>query len=629
VQWDPGAASTLTGVYADGTPFAFVLDASTNYPDKFAAGTLSLELAVLPSVSPLQIVASATPIPFGIRQGQTITVDSGGVVRDNFMAGRGSTVNVLPGGTVGKNLEAIDATVNVLGGNFGANLTAFDGSIINITGGTTSAQLNAFAGSVVNVSGGALGAAFARRGSVFNIIGGEVGGLSAYSGSEIHISGGVVASPPSYAPPFQQSFGNSLYVGPNVTATISGGTFGDRVMADYNSDFTIEGSDFRIDGQPIAGLQNIGDHTLVNFGWNTLSGVLADGTPFAFAYVDADYIDRATLKVVAVPTVVPRHILAPIDPIPRGIRQGEVLTIGAGGTTGDNFNAGRGTVVSVLAGGTTGNNFEAVAATVNVTGGTVGTNFGAFDGTHINIRDGIIQGRIDAVNGSVINIDGDSQINNIHTDQGSVVNMHGGTIQQGITVGENCVFNYSGGVITTDAPYYVYPRPGIVAYYGSTTNFLGTEFAIDGVPVDQLAVGTPFTLSVLNVTLSGLLADGQVFSFFLESNSYRFGLPFNFLDDARVTLTLVHPGDYNDDEIVDSADYVVWRTNVVSVHPSLAADGNFDGVVDQADLNVWRANFGRSYAAAIGATQVPEPSSAWLLAVGIIVVRTIVRRRTI
>ena len=165
--------------------------------------------------------------------------------------------------------------------------------------------------------------------------------------------------------------------------------------------------------------------------------------------------------------------------------------------------------------------------------------------------------------------------------------MHGGTIRESITVGENCVFNFSGGSIATDAPYYVFPT-GILGYSSSVTNFLGTEFAVNGVRVDQLTAGMPFNLPSLNVTLSGRLADGHAFSFFLKQDDYSFSFPFSFFGGARVTLTLVHPGDYNGDSAVDAADYAFWRSNAGSEQPNLAADGNFDGVVDDADFAVWR-----------------------------------------
>ena len=55
------------------------------------------------------------------------------------------------------------------------------------------------------------------------------------------------------------------------------------------------------------------------------------------------------------------------------------------------------------------------------------------------------------------------------------------------------------------------------------------------------------------------------------------------------------PGDYNRDQTVDAADYVVWRKTVgTSVTPYSGADGNGNGLVEDDDRNVWRTYFGQS-----------------------------------
>jgi hypothetical protein len=53
-------------------------------------------------------------------------------------------------------------------------------------------------------------------------------------------------------------------------------------------------------------------------------------------------------------------------------------------------------------------------------------------------------------------------------------------------------------------------------------------------------------------------------------------------------------GDYNLDQNVDAADYVMWRKMQGStVTPWSGADGDGDGVVDHDDYGVWRAHFGQ------------------------------------
>jgi hypothetical protein len=52
-------------------------------------------------------------------------------------------------------------------------------------------------------------------------------------------------------------------------------------------------------------------------------------------------------------------------------------------------------------------------------------------------------------------------------------------------------------------------------------------------------------------------------------------------------------GDYNGNEIVDAADYVVWRKTLgTQVIRYEGADGNGNSSVDTDDFNVWRGNFG-------------------------------------
>ncbi len=82
--------------------------------------------------------------------------------------------------------------------------------------------------------------------------------------------------------------------------------------------------------------------------------------------------------------------------------------------------------------------------------------------------------------------------------------------------------------------------------------------------------------------------------------------------------TTIVPGDYNQDGVVNSDDYNLWRQNFGSTS-SLAADGNGNGVVDAADYVVWRnAASGGSGAGNLGSSiAVPEPSTA-VLAIGLV-----------
>jgi T5SS/PEP-CTERM-associated repeat protein len=76
------------------------------------------------------------------------------------------------------------------------------------------------------------------------------------------------------------------------------------------------------------------------------------------------------------------------------------------------------------------------------------------------------------------------------------------------------------------------------------------------------------------------------------------------------------PGDYNQNGVVDAADYVVWRNNLGSGTP--LPNDNSPGV-DLSDYNVWRAHFGQTAASGNAAAAdapsfaVPEPATVVLL----------------
>ena len=54
-------------------------------------------------------------------------------------------------------------------------------------------------------------------------------------------------------------------------------------------------------------------------------------------------------------------------------------------------------------------------------------------------------------------------------------------------------------------------------------------------------------------------------------------------------------GDYNQNGVVDAADYIVWRTTLGNAVANYSgADGDGDGMIDQDDYDVWRAHFGQT-----------------------------------
>ena len=76
-------------------------------------------------------------------------------------------------------------------------------------------------------------------------------------------------------------------------------------------------------------------------------------------------------------------------------------------------------------------------------------------------------------------------------------------------------------------------------------------------------------------------------------------------------------GDYNNDQVVDAADYTVWRDHLGAADES-SLNGNGDGMngVDQGDYDLWKMHFGDTSgmgAVVSNGTAVPEPASLVLL----------------
>jgi hypothetical protein len=70
------------------------------------------------------------------------------------------------------------------------------------------------------------------------------------------------------------------------------------------------------------------------------------------------------------------------------------------------------------------------------------------------------------------------------------------------------------------------------------------------------------------------------------------------------------PGDYNQNNVVDAADYVLWRKTLgtTGVPAFSGADGDGDTIIDQDDYNVWRQNFGNTLPPGTGRGDSQAPS---------------------
>lgn len=95
---------------------------------------------------------------------------------------------------------------------------------------------------------------------------------------------------------------------------------------------------------------------------------------------------------------------------------------------------------------------------------------------------------------------------------------------------------------------------------------------------------------------------------------------FQAFADSIVPPVVAVPGDYNGNNVVDAADYVVWREHLNQTF-QLANEvaGQTPGTVTQEDYAAWRARFGNTSGSGAGlnSSAVPEPATAVMLAMAL------------
>ncbi|MEX2307248.1 MAG: hypothetical protein WD738_06625 [Pirellulales bacterium] len=121
-----------------------------------------------------------------------------------------------------------------------------------------------------------------------------------------------------------------------------------------------------------------------------------------------------------------------------------------------------------------------------------------------------------------------------------------------------------------------------------------------------------FTLAFLSGT------SGQVFTTSGTATTYGTLVPATISTIIRTDALAEAFPDYNDNGVVDAADFVLWRKGVFP-----EADGNNNGMIDSGDYDLWREHFGEIVPGAgsganigLSSGAVPEPASAALLAFG-------------
>ena len=74
--------------------------------------------------------------------------------------------------------------------------------------------------------------------------------------------------------------------------------------------------------------------------------------------------------------------------------------------------------------------------------------------------------------------------------------------------------------------------------------------------------------------------------------------------------------DFNNDNIVDGADFLIWQRNLGTAGGLAKGDADGNGQIQAADLAIWKAKFG-TVGASAAAAAVPEPAASLLVVVSL------------
>ncbi|MEO0587909.1 MAG: dockerin type I repeat-containing protein, partial [Planctomycetota bacterium] len=415
------------------------------------------------------------------------------------------------------------------------------------------------------------------------------------------------------------SLGEGFDVFNGGSAQVSGGNFGRDFDVSSGSSVQLVGGAFALDGVPFTPDPAIP----VGPDVEVLSGVLADGTPIVLSTINGDLLRNVTLTTAALPTydTTPIVVDGATAATPRGLRDGQSLTLRDGGTLVEGF-AALGATVNVE-GGLIGNSFEFIDTAFEMSAGNVGeavvaygastlaVTGGVFEGdvtvggaSALAITGGEVVGELELIDNASATIGGDVVIDLLNAGAGSVLDVSGGQFER-FDAFDGSIVEISGGTFGDDFD----------AFSGSNVNLFGSGFALDGVPIEGLIPGQAFTVDTREVRLTGLFSSGEAFDFDLG----QFGSPGPAFFSASALLTVTldtilgdfdADGDVDADDIdllfdnlgnptfdltgdatTDQADIDKLIGNILNTFPG---DANLDGQVGTADLAILAGNFNQS-----------------------------------
>jgi fibronectin-binding autotransporter adhesin len=241
-----------------------------------------------------------------------------------------------------------------------------------------------------------------------------------------------------------------------------------------------------------------------------------------------------------------------------------------------------------LTGTNTGNNTLAAAIPNASDGGPVGvTKSGA--GKWVLTGNNTYTGATNVDEGTLL-------INGNHTGAGNTTVAAGGVLGGTGSLAGNVLFEEGASFVTEF-------MTGMIDPLAITGNVDLTALA-NALSVTGTGTGSSWVIATYGGTLTGTF----------ENVTSGFTVDYGTGSNSQITLNLAGPmgvaGDYNQNGIVDAADYVFWRNNLGA--GSLPNEGGISpGMVDADDYNFWRSRFGATSGAGagLGSSNVPEPTN--------------------
>lgn len=187
------------------------------------------------------------------------------------------------------------------------------------------------------------------------------------------------------------------------------------------------------------------------------------------------------------------------------------------------------------------------------------------------------------------------------------------------------------GTVPVDFDFYQLSSPSHSLLTGSWNSLSDQNFQPSGPGAherwQEMGGSSPLELGEVRLTSHSTLAASATHSIGHAYNSalggedlvFEYKEPGGTVKQAQVLYLGVAPpvleGDFNNDGLVDAADYIVWRNNLGQGEWLLNGNGDGSGTIDAGDYERWKDNFGNTAPAAIAtaAQSVPEPTT-WAFA---------------